>query len=101
MDIEPIHVAAYIERHSGAAPTAKQHLAAIRTRVAVLHGQFSAIVTPDVTDYMNELLGRNAPFVEIPQSHHHLMLDQPLAFVAAVRALLADWEHSLPARKGP
>ena len=30
IDIEPIHVAAYIERHSGAAPTVKQHLAAIR-----------------------------------------------------------------------
>jgi pimeloyl-ACP methyl ester carboxylesterase len=75
-----------------------EYLRDVRTRIAVLHGQFSAIVTPDVTDYMEELLGRNAPFVEIPQAHHHLMLDQPLAFVAAVRALLADWEHSLPSR---
>ena len=30
IDIEPIHVAAYIEQHSGSAPTVKQHLAAIR-----------------------------------------------------------------------
>ena len=30
LDIEPIHVAAYIERHPGAPPTVKQHLAAIR-----------------------------------------------------------------------
>lgn len=30
VDIEPIHVAAYIERHAGAAPTVNQHLAAIR-----------------------------------------------------------------------
>lgn len=77
-----------------------EYLATVSCRIAVLHGQFSAIVTPDVTDYMAELLGRNAPFVEIPQAHHHLMLDQPLAFLAAVRALLADWEHSLPARSG-
>jgi pimeloyl-ACP methyl ester carboxylesterase len=42
------------------------------------------------------LLRRNAPVVEIPAAHHHLILDQPLAFVAALRALLADWEHSLP-----
>lgn len=28
--MEPIHVAAYIEKHSGSAPTIKQHLAAIR-----------------------------------------------------------------------
>ncbi len=30
LDIEPIHVAAYIERHPGAPPTVKQHLAAVR-----------------------------------------------------------------------
>lgn len=30
IDIEPIHVAAYIEQHGGAPPTVKQHLAAIR-----------------------------------------------------------------------
>jgi Fe2+ or Zn2+ uptake regulation protein len=29
-------------------------------------------------------------------AHHHLIIDQPLAFIAALRALLADWEHSLP-----
>jgi len=75
-----------------------EYLAKVKSRIAVLHGQFSAIVTPDVTDYMADLLGRNAPFVEIPQAHHHLLLDQPLAFIAAVRALLADWEHSVPAR---
>jgi pimeloyl-ACP methyl ester carboxylesterase len=64
----------------------------------VLHGQFSAIVTADVIDHMNELLGRKAPFVEIPQAHHHVPLDQPLALIVALRALLADWEHSVPAR---
>lgn len=73
-------------------------LARVRCRVAVIHGELSGIVDDDVTDYMSERLGRTAPFVEIPQAHHHLILDQPLAFVAAVRALLADWEHSIPHR---
>ena len=73
------------------------YLSRVRTRIAVIHGQFSAIVTPEVTDHMDELLGRRAPFVEIPQAHHHLLLDQPLAFIAALRALLADWQHSMPA----
>jgi pimeloyl-ACP methyl ester carboxylesterase len=45
---------------------------------------------------MYKLLNRSAPLVEIPEAYHHLLLDQPLAFVAAVRALLADWEHSVP-----
>jgi pimeloyl-ACP methyl ester carboxylesterase len=29
--------------------------------------------------------------IEIPDSHHHIMIDQPLALVAALRALLAAW----------
>jgi pimeloyl-ACP methyl ester carboxylesterase len=76
-------------------------LAAVRCRVAVFHGELSAIVTPEVNGYMNELLGRSAPFVEIPQAHHHVILDQPLAFVAALRAILADWEHTVPTRPLP
>lgn len=31
------------------------------------------------------------PEIEIPDSHHHVMIDQPLALVAALRALLAAW----------
>jgi pimeloyl-ACP methyl ester carboxylesterase len=72
------------------------YLTQVRCRMAIFRGEFSDLVTPEVSEYMSELLGRNAPFVEIPQAHHHLLLDQPLAFVAALRAILADWEHSLP-----
>lgn len=79
-------------------PPLHDHLATVRCRVGVVYGELSDLVTPDVSDYMNELLGRSAPFVEIPQAHHHLLLDQPLAFVAALRALLADWEHTVPRR---
>ena len=73
-----------------------EYLASVRCRVAIFYGELSDLVTPDVSDYMNELLGRTAPFVEIPQAYHHLILDQPLAFIAAVRAILADWEHTIP-----
>jgi pimeloyl-ACP methyl ester carboxylesterase len=31
--------------------------------------------------------------IEIPDSHHHVMIDQPLALVAALRTLLASWPH--------
>ncbi len=70
----------------------------VRCRLALLRAQFG-MVTPDIGDYMYELLDRNAPVVEIPQAYHHLMLDQPLAVVTALRALLADWEHSIPRRR--
>jgi pimeloyl-ACP methyl ester carboxylesterase len=37
------------------------------------------------------LIALGLPYVEIPKAEHHLMIDQPLAFVAALRALLAAW----------
>ena len=79
--------------------TIGEQLAEVRCRVALFRGELSELVTPDVADYMVELLHRNAPLVEIPQAHHHLLLDQPLAFVSALRAILADWEHSIPRRR--
>lgn len=68
-------------------------LASIACRVAVLRAEFG-LVTPDIGDHMYELLGRTAPVIEIPLAYHHVMLDQPIALVAAVRSLLADWRHS-------
>ncbi len=73
-----------------------EYLSSVRCRVAVLRGEFSPLVPPETGEYMYELLNRNAPIVEIPQAHHHLLLDQPLALITALRALLADWEHSEP-----
>ncbi len=72
-------------------------LSEVRCRVALFRAEFG-LVTPDIGDYMYELLDRNAPVVEIPNAYHHLLLDQPLALVAGLRAILADWEHSIPRR---
>ena len=71
-------------------------LLSVDCRVAFFRGEFSTIVPEDTAAYMYELTGRATPFVSIPEAHHHLILDQPLAFVAALRTLLADWEHSIP-----
>ncbi len=76
----------------------RDQLASVQCRVALIRGEFSTIVQENTAAYMYELMGRNAPVVSIPEAHHHLILDQPLAFVAALRALLADWEHSIPAK---
>jgi pimeloyl-ACP methyl ester carboxylesterase len=76
-----------------------EYLASTRCRIAILRGELSNLVPPEIGQYMYELLDRNAPVVEIPQAHHHVILDQPLAFLAAVRALLSDWEHSIPKRE--
>lgn len=70
-----------------------------RCRIAIMRGENSVLMPPEVGEYMFSLLGHAAPVIEIPQARHHVMLDQPLAFVAALRALLADWNHSLPTRR--
>lgn len=74
----------------------RDQLATVKCRVALFRGEHSVTVPSDTADYMYELMDRNAPVVTIPEAHHHLILDQPLAFVAALRTLLADWDHSVP-----
>jgi pimeloyl-ACP methyl ester carboxylesterase len=38
-----------------------------------------------------DILGPEVKKIEIPDSDHHIMVDQPLALVAAIRAVLAHW----------
>jgi len=76
-----------------------QRLRQTRCRIAVFRGEHSVLLPPQIGEYMFNLLGRSAPVVEIPQAQHHIMLDQPLALVAALRALLADWNHSVATRR--
>ncbi len=74
-------------------------LKAAKCRIAIFRGENSVLLPPEIGEYMFNLLGRAAPIVEIPGAQHHVMLDQPLALVAALRALLADWNHSVPTRR--
>jgi pimeloyl-ACP methyl ester carboxylesterase len=69
----------------------RAELNALKGRAALIHGDKSAIVSPRTVAYMSALMGPESPVVEIPESHHHVMLDQPLAFVAALRAILDSW----------
>lgn len=70
----------------------------VSCRVALLRAEHG-LVTPEIGSIMYERLGRVAPVVEIPEAGHHLMLDQPMLLIVALRALLADWEHSIPVRR--
>lgn len=77
----------------------RDQLKTVKCRVALFRGQHSVTVPEDTAAYMYELMDRTAPVVTIPEAHHHLILDQPLAFVAALRTLLADWNHSVQLRR--
>jgi pimeloyl-ACP methyl ester carboxylesterase len=66
-------------------------------RVALFRAEYG-LVTPQQGEVMYDRLGRVAPVIEIPAAGHHIMLDQPIALVAALRTLLSDWDHSIPHR---
>lgn len=73
------------------------YLQQITCRFALLRAEYG-LVTADIGAEMYEMLGRVAPVIELPQSGHHPMLDQPLVLLTALRSLLADWDHSEPHR---
>lgn len=66
-------------------------LAQIRAPIALIWGELSPLVTPETLDFMAASLPADTPMVAIPNADHHLMIDQPLAFVAGLRGLLAGW----------
>lgn len=79
------------------APTSRglDHGVGVHTRIAgaevplaFLYGEDSVLIDADVITRTRAIAPR-ARFVGIPDAGHHLMLDQPLAFVTAVRALTA------------
>jgi pimeloyl-ACP methyl ester carboxylesterase len=87
-----------IWRHFDVRRSSQDLLREIRCRIALFKGAESVLWDDDVADYMRDLLNRQVPFIEIPEARHHIMLDQPLAFVAALRTLLQEWRYSAPLR---
>jgi pimeloyl-ACP methyl ester carboxylesterase len=75
------------ERAMGGDPT---QAVKVTTPMVHIYGAKSRIVE-------HRKSGAPSPFpadlveIEIPDAHHHIMIDQPLALVAALRALLAAW----------
>ena len=78
-----------------------EYLAQVRCPLAMVRGASSDVVPADTAALLTGLLENIAPVVEIPDAYHHLILDQPLAFVAATRALLAVWRATWPTWNRP
>ncbi len=69
-------------------PLPKDFSRSIKVPIAHIHGQSSYFrQEPDRPD----VLPKNAIEFDIPGAHHHVMIDQPLALVTAIRAVLAAW----------
>ncbi len=62
-----------------------------RCPLAFIYGEKSRFVSGDGFDHLRKQAKGRSPFIMIPEGHHHLMMDQPLAFITALRSLLTSW----------
>jgi pimeloyl-ACP methyl ester carboxylesterase len=62
--------------------------------LAFIRGARSGSVVDEIWHAQKAAAPAGTPFVEIPDAHHHLMIDQPLALIAAMRALLQCFPRS-------
>ncbi len=58
---------------------------------AFLRGARSALMTEEIWEVMEASLHANGPFITLPEARHHVMLDQPLALIGALRTLFSVW----------
>jgi hypothetical protein len=59
--------------------------------LAQIFGDRSAIMLRREQTARGDYVPTDTPSAAIPDSEHHIMVDQPLALVAALRTLLAVW----------
>jgi pimeloyl-ACP methyl ester carboxylesterase len=62
--------------------------------LGVIFGANSELYSRQSLEYMQELVPQDFPFREIPNAQHHVFLDQPLAFVEALKDVCSQ----LPAK---
>jgi len=67
-------------------------LAPVTCRIALLFGDRSKLMTRVRLDLIRRHTPPDAPWIEIPDAGHHVMVDQPLALIAALRSLLEAWQ---------
>jgi pimeloyl-ACP methyl ester carboxylesterase len=74
-----------------AMPT-KALLSPVGCRLALMFGDRSLLLTRERAELLRRVTPPDAPWIDIPDAGHHIMVDQPLALVAALRAILAAWQ---------
>ncbi len=64
---------------------------AARCPVALIVGERSELIRDEIAAHMRGVYPPGTPMIAVPEAGHHIMMDQPLALVAALRAMLAQW----------
>jgi len=68
-----------------------QALAECRAPLAVVRGALSVMTVGETSARLRRAAPAGTPFIDIPEAHHNVQIDQPLALVAALRTLLEAW----------
>ncbi len=68
-------------------------LAEIALPKAIIYGENSTLFTRDSSAYLREINKDPLPIIEVPDAHHHLMLDQPVAYASAIKSVLTVWAN--------
>jgi pimeloyl-ACP methyl ester carboxylesterase len=66
-------------------------LPAARCPLALIRGELSTLTSPSQLRAMRDNSPPGTTALAIPDAHHHVMVDQPLALVTALRAIFAVW----------
>ncbi|MGJ3231852.1 MAG: alpha/beta fold hydrolase [Oceanicaulis sp.] len=64
--------------------------AGLKCPLAFVRGAQSSLMQAETWDYMKSVF-KTSPFVTVSNARHHLVLDEPLATVAAIDALMEGW----------
>jgi pimeloyl-ACP methyl ester carboxylesterase len=66
-----------------------------RCRAAIFHAQHG-LMSAGMAGRLRARLEQSAPIAELPAAGHHVLLDEPLSLVAALRTVLAGWTAPQP-----
>ncbi|HXI85838.1 MAG TPA: alpha/beta hydrolase [Parvularculaceae bacterium] len=64
---------------------------AARCPIAFLYGAQSMFASGEGFEHLRLQARGRSPFIVMPSAHHHLMMEQPVAFITTLRALFACW----------
>ena len=59
--------------------------------LAFIAGDHSLVTGDHVKNFVMGAVPVGTPWIRIPDAEHHILLDQPLALIAALRGLFASW----------
>lgn len=65
--------------------------AGLRCRSALVLGEHSTDDGAQSATYMSEMTNGILPILTIPETHHHMMFDEPIALAMAIAALVGAW----------